>query len=105
MGFIESFKQLTLVLVIDEKEEKMLLGMKKRGFGAGKFNGFGGKVEPGESIEEGARRELLEEAEIEAVDMTKIGINLFAFTDDPVGLEHMCILLRVLREHQKKPRK
>lgn len=56
--------------------EQVLLGMKKRGFGAGKFNGksnqqaafglqqtnnigFGGKVEKGETIEEGARRELL----------------------------------------------
>lgn len=51
------------------------------------ISGFGGKVEQGETVEEGARRELLEEAEIEAVEMTKIGINLFAFTDDPVGLE------------------
>jgi 8-oxo-dGTP pyrophosphatase MutT (NUDIX family) len=35
--------------------------MKKRGFGAGKFNGFGGKVEPQESILEGAIREFREE--------------------------------------------
>lgn len=34
----------------------VLLGMKKRGFGAGKWNGFGGKVQPGETIEEAARR-------------------------------------------------
>lgn len=34
----------------------VLLGMKKRGFGAGKWNGFGGKVQPGETIEEAARQ-------------------------------------------------
>ena len=43
-------KILTLCFVV--KEDKILLGMKKRGFGAGRWNGFGGKVEVGESIEE-----------------------------------------------------
>ena len=43
-------KLLTLVLVLDkaahapERAARILLGLKKRGFGAGKFNGFGGKV-------------------------------------------------------------
>lgn len=36
------------------QEGRVLLGMKKRGFGMGKYNGFGGKVEPGESIEAAA---------------------------------------------------
>ncbi|KAM6196845.1 oxidized purine nucleoside triphosphate hydrolase isoform 2-T2 [Sarcoramphus papa] len=44
----------TLVLVV--QPPRVLLGMKKRGFGAGLWNGFGGKVQPGESIEEAARR-------------------------------------------------
>jgi 8-oxo-dGTP diphosphatase/2-hydroxy-dATP diphosphatase len=35
--------------------------MKKRGFGKGKWNGFGGKVEEGECIEDSAIRELEEE--------------------------------------------
>ncbi len=34
----------------------MLLGLKKRGFGAGKWNGFGGKVNPGEDIVDAALR-------------------------------------------------
>ncbi|CAO3594449.1 unnamed protein product [Absidia cylindrospora] len=61
--------------------------MKKRGFGMNKFNGFGGKLEPGESVLQAAHRELTEEAMIEAQDMDKIGINFFTFEDDPVGLE------------------
>uniref|UniRef100_A0A7C3WKJ4 Oxidized purine nucleoside triphosphate hydrolase n=1 Tax=Thermofilum pendens TaxID=2269 RepID=A0A7C3WKJ4_THEPE len=40
---------------------KVLLIRKKKGFGAGKYNGVGGKVEPGEDLEESARREVLEE--------------------------------------------
>lgn len=35
--------------------------MKKRGFGTGKWNGVGGKLEPGESVEDAARREAEEE--------------------------------------------
>jgi hypothetical protein len=32
------------------QKDRILLGYKKRGFGMGKFNGFGGKVEKGETI-------------------------------------------------------
>ncbi|EIE91445.1 hypothetical protein G6F46_008928 [Rhizopus delemar] len=87
MPLITSQKQLTLILTLDRKERKVLLGMKKRGFGVGKYNGFGGKVEKGETIEEGAKRELLEEAGIEALDMHQVAINLFTFENDPVGLQ------------------
>lgn len=49
-----SSKLLTLVLVV--QPGRVLLGMKKRGFGAGRWNGFGGKVQSGETIEDAARR-------------------------------------------------
>ena len=45
-------KPLTLLLLCDTN--RVLLGMKKRGFGAGKWNGFGGKLERGESIYDAA---------------------------------------------------
>ena len=47
-------KVLTLAFIRDG--DQLLLGMKKRGFGAGKWNGFGGKVDPGETILQGAVR-------------------------------------------------
>ena len=47
-------KQFTLVFVLDES--RILLGLKKRGFGCGRWNGFGGKVEAGETIAEAAKR-------------------------------------------------
>ena len=53
--------------------------MKKRGFGAGRWNGFGGKVHDGESIEEAARRELKEEAGITVGKMKPAGILEFEF--------------------------
>ncbi|XP_051856082.1 oxidized purine nucleoside triphosphate hydrolase isoform X1 [Antechinus flavipes] len=67
----------TLVLVM--KPQQILLGMKKRGFGAGKWNGFGGKVEDGETIEEGAKRELLEESGLTVDTLQKIGKITFEF--------------------------
>jgi 8-oxo-dGTP diphosphatase/2-hydroxy-dATP diphosphatase len=47
-------KIFTLVLV--SKKCGILLGLKKRGFGEGKWNGFGGKIESGESVIQAAIR-------------------------------------------------
>lgn len=75
---------LTLTLALVRDGSRVLLGRKKRGFGVGKWNGFGGKVEPGESLEEAARRELMEEAGIEVDQMRSVGRLSFTFdTDDP----------------------
>lgn len=43
------------------KDGEILLAMKKRGFGAGRWNGVGGKPEPGETIGQTAIRECQEE--------------------------------------------
>ena len=47
-------KLLTLLFVLDS--DKVLLGLKKRGFGKDRWNGFGGKVHTDETVEEGAIR-------------------------------------------------
>lgn len=61
--------------------------MKKRGFGAGRWNGFGGKVIDGETIEDAARREIREEAGIEAGNLEKIGILNFGWSGSSEILE------------------
>ena len=68
-----------LTLCIPCREHEVLLGMKKRGFGVGRWNGFGGKVSPGESIEAAALRELEEEVGLTPTDLTKVGILTFSF--------------------------
>jgi 8-oxo-dGTP pyrophosphatase MutT (NUDIX family) len=78
-------KVLTLCMVMDE--ERVLLGMKKRGFGAGRFNGFGGKVEVGESIVEAAIRELGEEVGLVPVTLVQAGVLTFTFADREDVLE------------------
>ncbi|KNC99035.1 uncharacterized protein SPPG_05985 [Spizellomyces punctatus DAOM BR117] len=86
---ITSKKVLTLVFVFGDfdGERRVLLGMKKRGFGAGYWNGFGGKVEKGETILEGAVRELEEEAGIRVSHLERAGMLWFHFEGDPTGLE------------------
>lgn len=76
-----------LTLCVIHQHPKVLLGMKKRGFGEGRWNGFGGKVEPGETIEAAAMRELREEAGIEALEIAKKGVIDFEFENDPKILE------------------
>ena len=58
----KAHKQYTLILPVSRARGQVLLGLKKRGFGVGKHNGFGGKVEPGETLPAAAARELREES-------------------------------------------
>ncbi|XP_006613259.1 7,8-dihydro-8-oxoguanine triphosphatase-like [Apis dorsata] len=74
-------------LVFIRKSTEILLGLKKRGFGKDKWNGFGGKIEPGESILQGAMRELKEECGLSAQELRKIGILEFEFEENEVLLE------------------
>jgi 8-oxo-dGTP diphosphatase/2-hydroxy-dATP diphosphatase len=76
-----------LTLCIIHKDSKILLGMKKRGFGAGFWNGFGGKVKEGESIEEAAKRETKEEIGVVPLDIKERGILKFQFKGEPEILE------------------
>jgi 8-oxo-dGTP pyrophosphatase MutT (NUDIX family) len=75
----------TLLFLYKPGEKQILLAMKKRGFGEGKWNGVGGKVEVGESIEEAVAREALEEIGV-VVDpevLKKKGVIHFSFEDKP----------------------
>jgi 8-oxo-dGTP diphosphatase/2-hydroxy-dATP diphosphatase len=78
-------KLMTLCLVYEHP--RILLGMKKRGFGEGRWNGFGGKVHENESIENAARRELFEEAGIHAGELQQVGRLDFIFAGKPDVLE------------------
>jgi 8-oxo-dGTP diphosphatase len=64
---------------------EVLLGLKKAGFGAGKYAGFGGGVEAGETIEAATVRELEEETGIKVSinDLYPIGHLTFLFPIRP----------------------
>lgn len=60
---------------------QILLIRKKRGLGAGKINGPGGRIEPGETAYEAAVRETREELGVEAYDPELRGELHFQFLD------------------------
>ncbi len=75
-------KQTTLCFLL--KDDKVLLAMKKRGFGAGKWNGVGGKIEEGETSVAAAAREVKEEIGIIVApeDLQEVGTLDFDFSDN-----------------------
>ena len=76
-------------VVIIYKPPKILLGMKKKGFGVGNYNGFGGGVEKEETLEECVIRGTKEEAGITILDHVKSGKILFRFeSKEPDHLVH-----------------
>ena len=79
----------TLCFPVDTKG-RILLGRKKRGFGVSKWNGFGGKIEPGETFRQCAIRELQEETGLQAKggDLDLVGLLDFRFIAAP-ELNHL----------------
>ncbi len=69
----------TLVFVY--RDARLLLIHKKRGLGAGKINGPGGRVEPGETLEACAVRECREELRITPKNLERAGELRFQFVD------------------------
>ncbi len=80
----------TLVFPQNDRGE-LLFGLKKRGLGANKYNGFGGKIEDGETFRQCAIRELFEESSLLAKEsaLTPIAYLYFAFPYTP-ELSHGC---------------
>ncbi len=52
----------------------VLLGLKKRGYGEGKWNGIGGKLQPGETVLEALIRECQEEISVLPTSFKKVGV-------------------------------
>jgi 8-oxo-dGTP diphosphatase len=63
------------------RDGKILLIRKKRGLGAGKINGPGGRIEPGEEPHECAVRETSEEVGLTPLDVQNRGELHFQFAD------------------------
>lgn len=65
-------KTIETTIVFLRRDNEILLPMKKRGFGAGRYNGAGGKIELGETAEACAKRETFEEIGVRALSLIQV---------------------------------
>ncbi len=84
----------TLLFVVETDARRILLIEKKRGLGAGKVNGPGGRLEPGETPLDCAVRELREELGVGATGVTAHGELSFHFVG---GYDLHCHVFRAER--------
>jgi 8-oxo-dGTP diphosphatase len=82
----------TLIFVVEG--QRILLIEKKRGLGAGKVNGPGGRIDPGETPLECALREIREELGVSAEGAAEHGVLRFQFKD---GYKLHCHVFRASR--------
>lgn len=77
-------KEYSLVMVTEPETRRILLGLKHRGFGIGMYNSFGGKLDPNETMDHCAARELAEETGIVVPSpslLNKVACHHFTFED------------------------
>ncbi len=67
------FNYTTNLCYLLNKQNQVLLIMKKKGFGQGRWNGPGGKVKQGETPEQAAIREVEEETGFKPAKLTNLG--------------------------------
>lgn len=77
----------TLMFIV--RDGQVLLIEKKRGLGAGKVNGPGGKIDPGETPLQAVIRETQEELLVTPIDVRKLGELWFSMSDCPDILCHV----------------
>lgn len=80
-------------LIFLVKDNKVLLAMKKRGFGEGKWNGVGGKKNQNETIQESAKREANEEIGVKINKLKKVAFLSFKFLEKAEWNQHVTIYL------------
>lgn len=91
----------TLCLLI--KNEKITLAKKKRKIGVDKWNGYGGKVESGQTIKESAIEETFDESKgvvINQCDLEKVAICSFYNNNEHPDFE---VHIFIVRKWEGKP--
>lgn len=99
----ESHPDIRRTLLFLRRGDEILIAMKKRGFGEGKWNGVGGKLEAGETIEQALARETREEIGVIPMNYWQVAELDFVQdveTDDPW---HMYVYAYLCDEWEGEP--
>lgn len=88
----------TVLLLL--RKDKVLLAMKKRGFGVDKWNGVGGKPNKGEKITDTAKRECEEEISVTPLNHKKVALFKYYFPHENFGMQ---VWIFTATEWQGKP--
>ena len=80
-------QKIVTTLCLLYQHPRILLGMKKKGFGAGLWNGFGGKVQENESVIDATHREMYEECSLRVSRLKEVGQLVFKFENRPEHIE------------------
>lgn len=78
-------------LLFLRRGDHILLAMKKRGFGSNRYNGVGGKIEPGETIEQALVRECQEEIKVTPTAFEKVAEHDFYMDSDTQSPWHLYV--------------
>ncbi|HSX07170.1 MAG TPA: 8-oxo-dGTP diphosphatase [Candidatus Saccharimonadia bacterium] len=93
----------TTTLLFLKRENEVLLAMKKRGWGVGRWNGVGGKLEPNETIEQALVRECQEEIGVTPLLFSKAAEHDFVMDSEQDGQWHMCVHTYLCTEWNGEP--
>jgi len=96
-------KDQTCSLVFLKKDDQILLAMKKRGFGSDRWNGVGGKIDKGETMEQALVRESQEEVGVTPLKWDKIAEHDFVMDVDDEQPWHMYVHAYFCDEWQGEP--
>lgn len=91
----------TLLFLI--RDDQILLAMKKRGFGAGKWNGVGGKLNDSETVEQALVRECQEEIGVTPLEYKKVAELDFVQDVDTPDPWHMYVYAYICTEWNGEP--
>jgi mutator protein MutT len=89
-------------LLLLRRGDEILLAMKKRGFGSDRYNGVGGKIEKGETIEQALVRECREEIGVIPMNYWKVAEHNF-LQDQGKEPWHMYVHVFLCDEWEREP--